>query len=250
MRRVALPKYSPPIWPRADTVSRSRGQATVRGIPTFPLWRCMMVFGLVLGRAPKSNVSGRRVRLGLEALEARDVPSTLMTSVEYLGGRNIAIHGNLSDTTTPGGQVISIWGKAHGSATTDSSGNFTAYLTADGLGAVYEQTPGSNQVETDLTDTAPVIDQFFAMEGPDHMWTFRGHVSYNQPNPFGLVINFGGQPVSLSGQTANVAPDGTFTFSIQLNGGYTDNGAVTAQTTDAWGNSSNIAMCCVYQMYT
>jgi hypothetical protein len=210
----------------------------------------MMVFGLLSRRARKNSVSGRPVRLGLEALEARDVPSNLMTSVEYLGGRNIAIHGNLSGTSTPGGQVITIWGKATGTATTDSNGNFTADLTATGLGAVYEQTPGSNQAETDLTDTAPVIDSFFASEGPNHMWTFTGHVTYNQPSPYGLVINFGGQPISLTGQTANVAPDGTFTFAIQLNGTYPDNGTATAQTTDAWGNSSNIAMCLITQMGT
>jgi hypothetical protein len=209
----------------------------------------MMVFGFLTRRARKRAVSPRPLRLNLETLEARDVPSTLTATVHYNGGTFITLYGHLSDTSTPSGQVVTVWGRAQGQATTDANGNFFLSVVASGLGDVLAKTPDSNIVDTVLTDTAPQIDSFKAIEGPNHMWTFTGHVV--DPSPQDLVIYLGGQPVSLSGKTINnVDSNGNFSIAIQLNGTTTDNGMAMAQAVDAWGLTSNFAMASVCQMGT
>jgi hypothetical protein len=208
----------------------------------------MMLFGLLSRRWRKATVPPRPVRLGLEALEARDVPSTLITSVQYGTGTTIVLSGHFGNTSTPAGQVVNIWGKANGSSVTDINGNFSITLVASGLGDVYAQVDDSNVADAVLVDSAPVIDKFTATEGSNDMWVFTGHVI--DMNPQNLTINLGGQPVSLAGKTVTVDASGNFSIAIQLNGTESDNGTATAQAVDAWGVTSNIAMTLITQMGT
>ena len=59
-----------------------------------------------------------------------------------------------------------------------------------------------------------------------------------------MTVTFGGLP-TLVGTTVNTAADGSFTLTIKLQDG--ENGTATAQTTDVWGQASNVAMACVHQ---
>jgi hypothetical protein len=190
--------------------------------------------------------SPRPVRLGLERLETRDCPSTLTAQVTYGAGRSITIAGHLSDTSTPANQTVTITGKATGTITTNASGDYSKTLTATGLGDVYAKTSDSNVVDIVLTDTAPRITQFQAVEGPGDVWVLSGKVSYAYSTQ-GLVVNFGGQPICLTGKTATVDSNGNFIVSVTLSGLNCDNGTATAQITDAWGLRSNTASIEIFQ---
>jgi hypothetical protein len=90
-------------------------------------------------------------------------------------------------------------------------------------------------VEVTFTyNPAPHIWSFEATEGQDGLWTFSGYVE--DDNPGLLTITFGGL---LEGQTVVVELDGSFTLSVVLDPeAY---GLVTAQTTDEYGEVSNLA---------
>lgn len=80
----------------------------------------------------------------------------------------------------------------------------------------------------------PQITSFTAIEGPDSVWTFEGTVW--DENVMGLTIVFGGV---LDGHQVLANGDGTFSYSLQLTPD--QEGLVTAQTTDEYGEDSNIA---------
>ncbi len=80
-----------------------------------------------------------------------------------------------------------------------------------------------------------IIDFTGIEEGPNE-WTFQGQVVGD--NAAGLVVQFGGIP-SLQGQTATTDANGCFQITVQLGSG--EHGTATAQTTDQWGQSSNVA---------
>jgi hypothetical protein len=163
-------------------------------------------------------------------------------SVNYGTGRNITLSGTLTSSgmgPTPPTQTVNITGKATGTATVDGSGNYSITLTASGLGDVMGQSGDglSNIVTITLTDTAPVITSFSAVQSLGNQWTFSGHVNYRSPES--LVINLGGDPVSVQGVTAAVNTNGDFSVTVHMSGQPSDNGFVTAVTTDPWGLVSN-----------
>ena len=86
---------------------------------------------------------------------------------------------------------------------------------------------------------APVIDQFNPSEVAHGWYEITGHVTATNVN--GLVVRFDGIP-SLEGRTATCDANGNFTlvFTVQTNG--TDRGTISAQTTDANGHDSNLAL--------
>jgi hypothetical protein len=185
----------------------------------------------------------------LEGLEARDCPSTITENITYGTGKTISVWGTLSDTGgPPGGQTVTISGMASGSTTTNSSGCYGITLTATALGNVYAKTADSNQASVTLVDTAPFIDTFTTEERPGDIWIISGHVEYDC-HPEQLVINLAGIP-SLQGKTVTVDAGGNWSLTIQLNGTSTDNGTISAVTTDPWGNASNTAFAVVYQTGT
>lgn len=92
---------------------------------------------------------------------------------------------------------------------------------------------GRNVVRAHLP---PRIIEFIGVEEGPNVWTFQGQVVGD--NAAGLVVQFGGIP-SLEGQTATTDANGFFQLTVRLNPG--EDGTATAQTTDRWGQSSNVA---------
>lgn len=89
---------------------------------------------------------------------------------------------------------------------------------------------------------APFIDEFDATEEGHGLYLITGHVS--APNPEGLVVTFDGIP-ALEGRTAVCDADGNFALVITVQTNGNDSGTITAQTVDANGNQSNIALASV-----
>jgi hypothetical protein len=197
-------------------------------------------------RRPVAAPGDRPVRLGLEALETRDCPSTLSMGVTYDNQNWITLSGQLTNTPMPGSMTVGIYGQASGSTTTDVNGNYSITLPASGVGNVYARTADgqSNVAQVTLTDDAPVIDNFQAIPDGGNFWTFSGHVT--DQTAAGLVVNFGGL-ASLNGKTATTDNSGNFSLYVQLNGTPSDNGNAGAWTTDWYNMPSQPAMCSVYQ---
>lgn len=183
---------------------------------------------------PFPAARARSVRLGLEALETRDCPSTLSMGVTYGNQNSITLAGQLTNTPTPAGQTVVFNGQAAGSTTTDANGNYSITLLANGVGNVYAGTRDgqSNVAQVTLTDAAPEIDDFAATPESKNLWVFTGHVT--DRTAAGLVVHFGGL-ASLNGLTATTDSNGDFSLTVQLNGTQSDNGNAGVWTTD-WYN--------------
>lgn len=80
------------------------------------------------------------------------------------------------------------------------------------------------------------IIEFTGVEEGPNEWSFEGQVIGDHVE--GLIVQFGGIP-SLEGQTATVDANGWFQITVQLQSG--EHGTATAQTTDASGETSNLA---------
>jgi hypothetical protein len=205
-----------------------------------------------LTRRPKpASVGARRARLELERLEGRDIPSTLTLNVTYDAGRTVTLSGDLTNTPNPAGHLIQLYGQASGSTITDANGHYSITLKASGLGKVGAvlRDDFSTYATATLTDTAPVITSFQAIEEQNHIWEFKGTVTWNRP--FGsMIIDFGGQPVSIQNQSTTAKSTGSFDLCLQLNGKSTDNGTVGCWALDCWGVQSQVAMAMVHQTGT
>ena len=94
----------------------------------------------------------------------------------------------------------------------------------------------SNTAEVDVHvagDNAPQIVNFSVTECPDNHWRFEGNVG--DEHPLGMTITFGGL---LQGHATGVDDGGHFTYDVVLE---TEEGLVTAQTSDCQGLRSNVA---------
>jgi hypothetical protein len=214
------------------------------------------MLGFLTGRAPKPKAPVRRpVRLEIERLEARDMPSgglpvidsggsaappALTLAVSYNTGKSITLSGQLTNVATVANQEIDITGVATGSTTTDTAGDYTITLTASGLGNVMATEPvsGATAAAT-LVDAMPMLMSFKAVEGTGDLWTFSGTVTYRTPGIQSVIINLSGAPVSVAGKTISVNSAGTFTTCIQLDGTTDDNGLVNAIAVSPYGTQSN-----------
>jgi hypothetical protein len=170
-------------------------------------------------------------------------------SVTYGAQRTITLTGQVADAA-PGGLTVMISGSATGTTITDANGKFSVTLTASSLGAVYAATMDSfgqysNTASVVLTSAKPVIENFYCTVLPDGWYQFSGRIV--DDNAAGLTVYLGGVPVSLQNQKVTVLADGTFTVQIQLNGTPADNGTVTANVTDWWGQAAATAYCDVQQ---
>ncbi|HEV3145133.1 MAG TPA: hypothetical protein VGZ47_14685 [Gemmataceae bacterium] len=167
-------------------------------------------------------------------------PYISITGITYHHQRSITITGEVI-AENPAGLTITISGVASGAATTDSNGNFSATLTASALGNVNAQTSdanGQSNVATELLSApAPVIDEVIISEAPGNSFTISGHVTC--PDPQGLTVTLGGDVPALAGQQVTVDANGWFHITVTVPPG--QNGTVTAQTTDWWGQQSNVA---------
>jgi hypothetical protein len=169
-------------------------------------------------------------------------------SVSYGSRRTVTILGTVSDMD-PSGRTVTITGVVSGSVTTSSNGSYAYTATASGLGAVYASTvdlwgQSSNTAQLTLSVNPPQIANFQAIQNAGTLWTFSGTVL--DQSACGLTVTFGGLP-SLAGKQTIVGQDCTFSDSIILQSG--ESGVATAQTTDWWGQPSNVASATVKPMY-
>ena len=192
-----------------------------------------------LHRAPPPPWRSRFARPLLERLEERDTPSTLTIGVTYGAGRGVTLSGDLSGAPYVAGQMIMLNGPVTTQVTTDTNGHYSVTLQASGLGTVTARTyDNSASASVTLTDVAPVLTDFEAIEGPDHVWTLKGDVSYSRPFT-SMTVFFNGQPVSINGKVTYTDGTGHFEMLVTLNGTFSDNGTVYARAMDAWGTYSD-----------
>jgi hypothetical protein len=179
-----------------------------------------------------TNAATAQIAVAAPALTLNVVSSTANT---------VTFAGNLSDIDAAG-ETITISGASVGSVVTDANGNFTFTTSAANLSTVSVSATDfwgdtSNTAEVDLSDGAPVITNFAAIQIYGTNYEFKGDVLGT--NMFGQPVNFGGL-TSLNGQTTTIATDGSFTLNQALQAGET--GTATAQTVSPSGQQSNEAL--------
>jgi hypothetical protein len=180
--------------------------------------------------------------LGLASRPAKTVisvpPPIVALALTYGSQRTVTLSGQVTDLDASS-LNINITGVVTGSVNVNPNGSFTLTTTATGLGAIQASTTDlwgqlSNAAQVIVSSPPPVIINFTATPVGGNTWTFSGSVS--DPSSAGLSVQLGGVP-GLSG-TATVLADGTFSVTVQLPQGV--DGYATAQTTDWWGQQSNV----------
>jgi hypothetical protein len=167
------------------------------------------------------------------------LPENLTLSVTYLPNKQVTLSGQLTGTSTPGGECINLMGAVEGTAVTNAQGYYSVTLTAQSLGQVSAATADglSNTATAMLVSAASTLSNFVATQEGPGLWLFTGNV--NGAPTQGMMINFAGLQ-SMQGQSISVNPDGSFAFYFQVPAG--QNGIVSAQAIDWWGDTSNTAM--------
>ncbi len=212
-----------------------------------------------------------RVRLGLEALEDRYCPTTTVGLTQHFIGpavqrvasamctaptltlnltwganRSVTFSGTVTDANSTVAGLTVVF-------SSNADGTFQVTVTALTLGVVSAQVTDeldmeSNVAQVTLSNTTPVIKGFHGSEGAGNVWTFSGSVTDNYAP--GMTVTLGGI-ASLNWETGvnvTVKADGTFSYTLRLNGTMTDNGVVWADTTDWWGATAKEVSWNVYQV--
>jgi hypothetical protein len=164
---------------------------------------------LRLRRTPRPSTAQSRALLTLEPLDLRLPPSSLV--------------GTFADDQVPAP-----------SYPTDPA-QATLFTTGTSDSELVFMTGGDG-----VPNAAPQIVNFTAVEVVGGMWRFTGDVIDEAPG--GLTITFGGEPVSLQGETTTTDANGHFDVVILLNTDGSDNGLASAQTVDLQGLDSNVAV--------
>ncbi|HUY34029.1 MAG TPA: hypothetical protein VMV69_14875 [Pirellulales bacterium] len=165
-------------------------------------------------------------------------PSVSMMVAETGPDRTLTVSGHVTDTVE-GGIVVTIGGIVSGTATTDSSGNYSLTAQASGQGTVTASATDiwgliSTLVQENFTSNAPMISNFNASLTSGGYWIFTGAVQDEWPA--GLTVTLSG----LTGGSATVLANGSFEYDSPLEYGNVE-GAEYATVTDWWGNVSNTA---------
>jgi hypothetical protein len=150
-----------------------------------------------------------------------------------VAGKKFRFRGTVSDNT-PASCVVVFSGATSGVAMCNGSGQFDGTFAVETLGQVTatanDGTQNSQPVSTTLTNAAPTVTNFTAVQGPNNTWTFSGKV--NDEAPAGLSVILSGPP-GVNGQTATVLANGLFSVTVTLPP--TSCGFVTATVADWYG---------------
>jgi hypothetical protein len=175
-----------------------------------------------------------------------DPGTSLNVSAAQGPNRTVTVTGQVSGNS-PAGLTVTLSGVVSGSVTTNANGTFTYTGAASAPGPIQATVTDlwgvTVSAVTTLTSQPPAILNFKAVNNGNNSWTFTGQVQ--DEYAAGLVVRLGGIP-SLDNNNASaiVQADGKFSYTITLEPG--EQGGVTAQCTDWWGQPSNEATAYVW----
>jgi hypothetical protein len=165
---------------------------------------------------------------------------TVSVSARAAGQHMVTLTGSVSDLDLIDQQVI-FSGVVGASANTDADGNYSVTTTAQNLGTIQATARNlwglsSNVAVAVLNNNAPAISDFRAVRESGDMVTFSGKVT--DESATAVSVTLGGLP-SLNNEQVLIACGGTFESTFLLRTG--ESGTATAQTTNGWGQSSDVA---------
>jgi hypothetical protein len=218
---------------------------------------------LLRGRRPRART--RSARLQIEALDSRSSPALVLPGLTLEDdGIGLATLVSGPSTLLAAGEVSTIPDDPEspiidsGLVVSNEDGDPSSLeaisgttVVVSGLSAVDAGPTGGQPFDycgndpsgndPNLTGSqGPWISNFSVQTFTNGNCLFTGIVTDDKP-PGGLIVRFGGQPVSLGNQTTTTAADGTFMLSLQMRTDGADTGTATAVTTDGDGNVSNTA---------
>ncbi len=182
----------------------------------------------------QSNVSSTPT----SATVAVAAPTITLSVASVSASRTVTVTGQVTGSDASA-QFVALTGVVSGAAVPNANGTFSFTAQASSAGTVSATTTDdwgqtSSVTQATAQSPAPTITSFTGFQVSSGMWTFQGQV--NAPNPGGLTVVLG---VLVKGATVTTQPSGWFTITLPLN--VIASGTVTAQTTDAWGQQSNVA---------
>jgi hypothetical protein len=169
----------------------------------------------------------------------------LTMSFSYGSQRTITLEGMVYDENPSGIPVMISGAVPTQTVHADSQGRFTLTTVASSLGEVRGQATdfaghNSNIVTVALTNIAPQVFELRVTCEGGNTYVLTGRVS--DESPAGLTVTLGGEVDAFRGRTVVVGADGSFSLTVEITD-VNDRGEITAQTTDWWGLTSNVATC-------
>ncbi len=172
-------------------------------------------------------------------------PPFMTMSVIYGSQRTVTLQGTVYDQN-PNAIPVAVSGVVTSQTVyTDSQGHFSLTTIASNLGNVYAYATDfgglqSNVASVTLTSNAPQITNMLVTSAGQNTYVLTGRVIDESPG--GLTFTLGGEVNAFRGQVVTVASDGTFSVTVTITDPL-DQGQISAQVTDWWGLTSNVAYC-------
>jgi hypothetical protein len=169
-----------------------------------------------------------------QATISSSAPTLSNLAISYGATKSVTVTGHVNDESSMG-LTVTLGGVAGmAMAMVDLNGNFSTTTTPSALGNitvtatdVWGLSSGASNVA--VTNSAPSISNFVAIEGPQRIWTFKGQVT--DEYAIGLTVELGGID-SLDNQMTPVESNGWFTFVVTL--GVNEEGTAWAKVKDWW----------------
>jgi len=192
-----------------------------------------------LGTITASGYDNKGLSSNTASVNFTSAVPTVTLTYSWQANKFVHVSGHVTDEFNSG-LTVTFSGAASGSRTTDSNGNFAADLSVSQLGtlsaSVSDQWGQAAQAASvTLTNSAPVIQNFTGTDLGGGLWEFTGRVVDEWAA--GLVVRFSGLS-AVSGETATVDADGTFSLTVNLAG---QHGNVQCEVTDWWNVDSALA---------
>lgn len=228
------PSTTDPILPPAEMAPSTTEQTLTLepGTPEYDAYMAAFAAMDTTGTTPTETTPSEP---GSTTQQAAPV---LTLQIEMLQGRFVRLFGTVI-ADDPASCWVFFSGAYSGSTNPDASGNFSIEVEADYLGqidgvAFTGMGIPSNGAAVEATSSVPIIETFTGVQESGNYWTFSGTIL--DESPADGVVYFGG---ILSGYSAMVQADGTFTLCVELEEGA--QGLATAMAMDAWWQMSEVA---------